>query len=100
MLQEVRSPPWTSDIDLELPPSKRTKLVHPKPAYPQLAPSSHASSSTIIHSNGTITPIQSDSTPMDIDECPCGFLHGPGQGHHEDVTASFGSAVCLLRGPD
>ncbi|CAH6718446.1 hypothetical protein CLIB1444_01S06898 [[Candida] jaroonii] len=33
-------------------------------------------------------------------ECPCGYLHGPGQGHHDDINAVGLSSQPLLRGPD
>ncbi|RCK59329.1 hypothetical protein Cantr_07773 [Candida viswanathii] len=33
-------------------------------------------------------------------ECPCGHMHGPGQGNHHDVHAVGLAPVPLLRGPD
>lgn len=33
-------------------------------------------------------------------DCPCGHLHGPGQGHHEDIGAVGFADFPLLRGPD
>ncbi|KAI5948894.1 hypothetical protein KGF57_005087 [Candida theae] len=33
-------------------------------------------------------------------DCPCGHLHGPGQGHHEDIGAIGFADFPLLRGPD
>lgn len=41
---------------------------------------------------------------MDMDEkqeseCLCGYLHGPGQGSHDDPLA-IGLGIPLLRGPD
>lgn len=33
-------------------------------------------------------------------DCPCGHLHGPGQGHHEDIGAIGFAHFPLLRGPD
>lgn len=34
------------------------------------------------------------------EECPCGHLHGPGQGNHHDIHAVGLSDFPLLRGPD
>ncbi|KAI5969656.1 hypothetical protein CANMA_001319 [Candida margitis] len=33
-------------------------------------------------------------------DCPCGHMHGPGQGHHEDIGAVGFADFPLLRGPD
>lgn len=64
-------------------------------------------------SQGTMTPAASDdkdnteqvmTDAMEVEvaevECPCGFLHGPGQGDHFDIHAVGLSDVPLLRGPD
>lgn len=61
--------------------------------------------------HGTMTPLasenkenteQSMTDAMEVvqTECPCGFLHGPGQGDHHDIHAVGLSGVPLLRGPD
>lgn len=55
--------------------------------------------------------IEQNSDEMEVDEitemklqnkfeCPCGYLHGPGQGHHDDIHAVGLSNEPLLRGPD
>ncbi|CUM65267.1 uncharacterized protein PRCAT00002900001 [Priceomyces carsonii] len=69
---------------------------------------------TIIGKDGTTTPVL-EIKNMDIDQtyearkkelsfksrfCPCGFLHGPGQGNHSDMSASGYTSKPLLRGPD
>lgn len=62
-------------------------------------------------SQGTMTPLASEdkdnteqvmSNAMEVTqaECPCGFLHGPGQGDHFDIHAVGLSDAPLLRGPD
>lgn len=81
----------------ELHQAKRQKLAQPIPKYLQPLISSH---DTTIHENGTITPVLSDPSPITTDECTCGFLHGPGQGAHEDIKARLGTTINLLRGPD
>ncbi|KAK6458960.1 uncharacterized protein RJT20DRAFT_132117 [Scheffersomyces xylosifermentans] len=83
---------------------------------------------TIVNSsNGTVTPSNFSSvasTNDDIDmisgdnfakksipdmmdisydggaDCPCGYFHGPGQGHHHDLKAIGFSSQPLMRGPD
>lgn len=87
--------------------------MHPQ----QLVPISITSHGTIVNpSIGTLTPVPLDvsmsmsmsmsmSDDMQIDlqpqfECPCGHLHGPGQGSLHDVHAVGLSDHPLLRGPD
>lgn len=70
----------------------------------------------IIRQDGTMTPLCSidsrneDIENMDVDsvtaysqpvndDCPCGYLHGPGDQHH-DITAVGLASVPLLRGPE
>lgn len=63
---------------------------------------SNSNGTLIDNSNGTMTPIAS-TKPMEIDsqeyiECPCGHMHGPGQGDHHDIHAVGLASVPLLRG--
>ncbi|KAG7191710.1 uncharacterized protein KQ657_002846 [Scheffersomyces spartinae] len=58
-----------------------------------------------VNSNGTFTPISSyegsnDVTMSDATECPCGYLHGPGQGDHQDLQAVGFANIPLMRGPE
>lgn len=40
-----------------------------------------------ISKDGTTTPTDNEPTLTLSFDCLCGFLHGPGQGHHEDLKA-------------
>lgn len=45
--------------------------------------------------------VENDPKPVkDTKSCPCGYLHGPNQGHHHDIYAVGLSSEPLLRGPD
>lgn len=37
-------------------------------------------------------------TDISANECPCGYLHGPGEDHGHDITA-VGLSSNLMRGP-
>lgn len=58
---------------------------------------------TEIRSNGTVTPANEDTDSMDLcvelHDCPCGYLHGPGNKHFHDVGA-VGFSANVMRGPD
>lgn len=46
---------------------------------------------------------ETETVDMEVEnftECNCGYLHGPGQGNHEDRNAVGFAEFPLLRGPD
>ncbi|KAK6204985.1 uncharacterized protein RJT21DRAFT_111528 [Scheffersomyces amazonensis] len=98
---------------------KRRKLNHPVPVH-IMSSSKHIyqsnNTTTLVNNsllnskNGTITPVFEEDQQMLDDEissnnkenfeCPCGYLHGPGQGNNHDITAVGFSSEPLLRGPE
>lgn len=58
---------------------------------------------TEIRSNGTVTPANEEFDAMDLrvelHDCPCGYLHGPGGEHFHDLGA-VGFSANVMRGPD
>ncbi|EGV66611.1 hypothetical protein CANTEDRAFT_112323 [Yamadazyma tenuis ATCC 10573] len=48
----------------------------------------------------SIVDPETDNNSLGIQkECPCGYMHGPGQGDHHD-TSAVGLGDPLLRGPE
>lgn len=89
----------TESRDMELPAQKKRK-VH-------VILSTRTVVGTEIRSNGTMTPSELlNETPddkMDLEvtpsDCPCGYMHGPGENHNHDVSA-VGFSANVMRGPD
>lgn len=85
--------------EFELPVSKRRKFVELEATVTQIG--------TEIRSNGTMTPVElifadeNDNMDTEItqEECPCGYLHGPGFGHCHDISA-VGFSPNIMRGPE
>lgn len=96
------------DVEDNLPPAKRIKLSPMEVDTSSQSAVSSAVSSTMPSPNIAGLRLESlfmDSMDIDIETqgtqgCPCGFLHGPGQGHHADISAKGFSDIPLLRGPD
>ncbi|ABN68493.1 predicted protein [Scheffersomyces stipitis CBS 6054] len=105
----------------QTPQLKRRKLDQPVPIYPTKTTAMSSNNSfinqhgTIVNNtNGTITPNTYAGVTDDVEmlteesfskkhtslECPCGHLHGPGQGHDHDIAAVGFLAEPLLRGPE
>ncbi|KAK6460113.1 hypothetical protein DFJ63DRAFT_315986 [Scheffersomyces coipomensis] len=91
---------------------KRRKLNHPIPIHFKMNsnyPSTTIINNTIINNKtGTITPVFNEEQDVvmiedsksDSKDCPCGYLHGPGQGHDHDINAVGFSSYPLLKGPE
>ena len=60
--------------------------------------------STAVEQQPQLNEIQAKQQQITITtgsfDCPCGHLHGPGQGHHEDIGAVGFADFPLLRGPE
>lgn len=112
----------TSEENICVPEAKRRKLATIDLAEHETELSKLTMNGTLVRENGTVTPVASmgnekgrdiveilrqgqliqdeDSMDTDDDECPCGYFHGPGSGHHLDIKAVGLSSEPLLRGPD
>lgn len=86
MIALVRAPP-----EIIQPNSKRRKLDD---GFQLLR-------NKLITESSTAAPIDDDDTidtSITANECPCGFLHGPGMDHNHDITA-VGMSSNMMRGP-
>ncbi|ODV79939.1 uncharacterized protein CANTADRAFT_50675 [Suhomyces tanzawaensis NRRL Y-17324] len=93
------------------PPSKRRRLEHPTPTKhgqvnfhgtivnPILGTVSPSVDGAMHQMLATPAPDWVMEDAQEPQECPCGHLHGPGQGSNHDVHA-VGLGAPLLRGPD
>lgn len=74
-----------------------TLLEHQDQGYNDTVPENVDVSNSLASS---LSEQMNQDNSASFQDCPCGFLHGPGQGHHHDKQAVGLSSFPLLRGPD